>query len=139
MQIKQAGLFEDSIIIVHGDHGSRFSIHYPSLNNLDAMAPDDYLDCFSTLFAVKRPNLPSGRDVASRAVDELFQETLNVGDGSWCCSVSYCQPSIRILFRQGDRGTVSHAVSVRSSMIRVSVQLESPSFTNSPSRHRALL
>jgi hypothetical protein len=67
--------------IVHGDHGSRFSIHYPSLNNLDAMVPDDYLDCFSTLFAVKRPHLPLGRDVASRAVDELFQETLNVGDG----------------------------------------------------------
>lgn len=80
--IKEAGLFEDSIIVAHGDHGSRFSIHHPSLNNLDVMIPDDYLDSFSTLFAVKKPKLPPGRDFAPRAIDELLWGTLDIGDAS---------------------------------------------------------
>jgi hypothetical protein len=78
--IKEAGLFENSIIVAHGDHGSRFSIHHPSLNNLDVMTEDDYLDSFSTLFAVKSTRLPPGRDFTPRAIDDLLSETLSIGD-----------------------------------------------------------
>ncbi|HJR75780.1 MAG TPA: hypothetical protein VJ805_02370 [Nitrospiraceae bacterium] len=93
--LKEAGLFEDSIIIAHGDHGSRFSIHHPSLNNLDAMTHADYLDSFSTLFAVKHSRFPPGRDSTPRALDELLLAALGIGDAPGAApSLTVTPPSV---------------------------------------------
>jgi hypothetical protein len=56
-----ADVRQDAIIIVQGDHGSRISLVEP--RSADAhLSPADYLDSFSTLFAVRAPSLAPGYD-----------------------------------------------------------------------------
>lgn len=49
------GILENSIIMVHGDHGSLISSRRPDFQNAGQMSMDDYRAGFSTLFAVKYP------------------------------------------------------------------------------------
>jgi hypothetical protein len=56
------GTFDAATIIVHGDHGSRIGLLEPSAANLPAMSIDDYLDGYSTLFAIKAPGVSPGID-----------------------------------------------------------------------------
>ena len=52
----------DALVIVHGDHGSRIGLA-PPLEILDHdLRPPDYVDAFSTIFAVKRPGAPARYD-----------------------------------------------------------------------------
>jgi hypothetical protein len=54
--LKRSGQFERSIILIHGDHGSRIARSYMSSYAQDTLMPDDYRDSFSTLFAFKPPD-----------------------------------------------------------------------------------
>jgi hypothetical protein len=56
------GLLDNATIIVHGDHGSRISEHFPTGANLHAgvLTETDYTDSFSTLYAIKAPGVPAG-------------------------------------------------------------------------------
>ena len=54
-EMKRAGVFERSIIVIHGDHGSRNTKITPQFYNLGLLTPVDYRAHFSTLFAVKLP------------------------------------------------------------------------------------
>lgn len=54
--MKQAGIFEQSIIVLHGDHGSMIAKYLPRFWNVDKLTNSDYRAHFSTLFAVKFPN-----------------------------------------------------------------------------------
>ena len=48
--------FENVVVIVHGDHGSRITLtDLFGSNGTSDMPPSDYVDAFSTLFAVKIP------------------------------------------------------------------------------------
>jgi hypothetical protein len=51
--MKQAHVWEDAIIVIHGDHGSRIVRRAPRTNSVGQMLPDDFRDAFSTLFAVR--------------------------------------------------------------------------------------
>jgi len=53
--MKKTGLFERSIIVVHGDHGSLIGKYLATYRNLDKLTATDYRSNFSTLFAVKFP------------------------------------------------------------------------------------
>ncbi len=53
--MKRSGLFERSIIVVHGDHGSLIGKYLATHRNLKKLTPTDYRSNFSTLFAVKFP------------------------------------------------------------------------------------
>ncbi len=53
--MKAAGIYEKSIIVVHGDHGSRIGKFRPEYKNLALLTPAEYRANFSTLFAVKFP------------------------------------------------------------------------------------
>jgi hypothetical protein len=57
-----APLQHDAIIVVHGDHGSRITLADPQPAKPDALSPSDYLDAYSTLFAVRAPQLQVGYD-----------------------------------------------------------------------------
>jgi hypothetical protein len=58
----EAGVFDQSIVLVHGDHGSRITAAPPEPPFLDEMAPRDYIDAFATLFAAKLPGVAGGID-----------------------------------------------------------------------------
>jgi len=63
---------QNSTIIIHGDHGSRLSSLEPYLENIDHFTKEDYIQYFSTFFAVRRPNLTPGYVGQPLALDELL-------------------------------------------------------------------
>lgn len=58
---------DDAIILVHGDHGSRISIGVPR-------SPSDAMDSYSTLFAIRSPQLPRGLDARRSSMACLLSE-----------------------------------------------------------------
>jgi len=51
--LSEKGLYDDAVIIIHGDHGSRISQLAPVATWEHQLTLDDYRDTFSTIFAVK--------------------------------------------------------------------------------------
>lgn len=77
-QLDSRGLLEDATIIVHGDHGSRIPLHFPSGLTLEGgvLTDTDYRDTFSTLYAIRTPGLSSGYDEGPVSVVELLNHHL---------------------------------------------------------------
>lgn len=57
-------VWKDSIVIIHGDHGSRIALHKPALAVADEPTTDDLRDYYSTLFAVR-----FGRGAKGKIID----------------------------------------------------------------------
>jgi arylsulfatase A-like enzyme len=68
------GIFEAATIIVHGDHGSRITIHDPVFESAGQLSPRDLIDAYSTLFAIRIPGIAGGYDTRMRSVQDLFGE-----------------------------------------------------------------
>ena len=81
-EMQTAGIFENSIIILHGDHGARIGIHDPYIEDVALLSREDYADAFSTLFAVKFPNKPGGYNALIKPLEELLAETVGVSPKS---------------------------------------------------------
>lgn len=67
-----AGVYDQATIVIHGDHGSRIDtgpIAEPYVADLPAQ---DFVDGFSTLFAVKLPGSPGGADRRVLPLEELL-------------------------------------------------------------------
>jgi hypothetical protein len=60
--MKHKGTYKNAIIVIHGDHGSRINLAEPQAANASTMTLDDYIDGFSTLFALKAPSVSPGID-----------------------------------------------------------------------------
>jgi hypothetical protein len=58
--IRESGQWEQCIIVIHGDHGSRIVRRRLTEENLQRLTEDDYRDAYSTFFAVKNAD-SSGR------------------------------------------------------------------------------
>jgi hypothetical protein len=71
-RMRAVGAYDDSIIILHGDHGSRIGINEPTSRNQQALTNQDVVDGFSTLFAMKLPSKPGGYDKLAWPLEELF-------------------------------------------------------------------
>ena len=78
--LQEKGLWEDAIVIVHGDHGSRIAHMLPRVSTLDDVVPTDFLDAFSTHFAVKAPGIEPGYDRQMFPIDYLFKRTVRDGE-----------------------------------------------------------
>jgi hypothetical protein len=78
--MKAAGVFGRSIIIVHGDHGSRLALAPPDVRYEKEFSHSDYVDSFSTLFAVKEPRSASGYDERLMPIDRLLAGISRDGD-----------------------------------------------------------
>ena len=68
--LAKAGLLENAVVVLHGDHGSRiveWDQPEPSRDNIDKL---------STLFAIRRPNEPAGYDPRQASVQTLFSQLL---------------------------------------------------------------
>jgi hypothetical protein len=74
--LREAGLFDQAIVILHGDHGSRISRLEPMIENVDRLSDADLVDSFSTLFAIRLPGLEAGYDATTRSIHGLFAELL---------------------------------------------------------------
>jgi len=70
---------EDSVVIVHGDHGSRITARRPAPRNRNLLTPADLRDGFSTLFAVRKPGVPARYDDRLLPIDALLDATLAAG------------------------------------------------------------
>ena len=49
------GIYDQSVIVLHGDHGSTIYELHPVIGNQELLTTNDLLDAFSTLYAVKMP------------------------------------------------------------------------------------
>lgn len=73
------GLWDDAIVIIHGDHGSRISIWPPNTTTKEKMVPADYMDFFSTLFVIKAPGVAAGYNSRMLPIDHLFTRVMRDG------------------------------------------------------------
>jgi hypothetical protein len=76
-RLRQAGMLDDSIILVHGDHGSRLAIRDPTVEAMP-LTDSDLLDYFSLLYAAKIPGSPARYDVTPTPVEDLLIHSLNL-------------------------------------------------------------
>lgn len=78
--MKANGTFDDATIIIHGDHGARISRILINEKNADQLTHDDFLDAFSTLFAIKTPKTQSGIDSRMASLTDLINFSLNIDE-----------------------------------------------------------
>lgn len=74
--LRAAGVFDDTTMIIHGDHGSRINRIRMRASNRDQFSKSDLLDSFSTLFAAKSPHLEPGYDDSLAPISELLARTI---------------------------------------------------------------
>ncbi len=77
--VKAKGLWDEAVIIVHGDHGSRLSHWQPRYENREQLTAADLVDCYSTLFAMKGPGVVPGYYRQLLPVDRLLAEMARDG------------------------------------------------------------
>jgi hypothetical protein len=71
--------WNDAIVVLHGDHGSRIDRGPPYFPTVEEMVEQDFMDAFSTLFAIKHPDFPGGYDRRQLPVGHLFKRLVRVG------------------------------------------------------------
>jgi hypothetical protein len=73
---QKAGIFDRLVIVVHGDHGSKIYQRRPHAVNRHELSHADYVDGFSSLFAVKGPRHPPGYDRRVAPLEQLLWEVV---------------------------------------------------------------
>jgi arylsulfatase A-like enzyme len=81
-EMKQLGIYDDATIIVHGDHGSRLGEGPFITAEPEKLHTQDKLDHFSTLLAIKSPDLRPGIRDEPVALQQIFAETFLGGSRS---------------------------------------------------------
>lgn len=74
--LKEIGQWDNAIVVLHGDHGSRITIEWPTAANRERLSETDLIDGFSALFAVKRPGHPARYDRRELPLDHLAKRIL---------------------------------------------------------------
>jgi hypothetical protein len=76
--LESRGLLDDATIVIHGDHGSRIPVHYPSGLTLSSgvLTDSDFSDTFSTLYAIHAPGVTAGYDQTPRSIVDLLDHHL---------------------------------------------------------------
>jgi hypothetical protein len=71
-RMRAAGTFDNSIILLHGDHGSRILMTPPTPANQQTITERDLADGFSSLFAMKLPGKPATYDTSPWPLEQLL-------------------------------------------------------------------
>ncbi|MEK7704262.1 MAG: sulfatase-like hydrolase/transferase [Myxococcota bacterium] len=95
--LRQAGDWEDAIVVVHGDHGSRINQHPPLARYRQLLTRSDYRDAFATLFAIKKPGIVAGTNDTPAAVQDLLHLVVDGGNPA---------PAAPYVFLRGKRGAL---------------------------------
>ncbi len=77
--LKERGLYDDAIIVVHGDHGSRIVRAEPGIENRPWLVPQDYSDAFLALYAVKAQGVTPGYDPRPASLQDLTRALIQGG------------------------------------------------------------
>ena len=72
--MKRTGIWDKAILIVHGDHGSRIVRNYPEAANAKNLQASDFVDSFSTHFALKMDGVEAGIDNRFVPLQTVFIE-----------------------------------------------------------------
>jgi hypothetical protein len=75
-QMKALGIFDDALIIVHGDHGSRIAINSPSFENRESLSDNDLRDNYSTLMAIHTREFEGRYSGERRSIQSLFADLI---------------------------------------------------------------
>jgi hypothetical protein len=75
--MEKAGIFERSVVLVHGDHGSMIGKYLPVFKLRDQIQAQDFRSAYSTLFAVKFPGGETGHDTRTLPLSFLLKEYTN--------------------------------------------------------------
>ena len=75
-RLKEANLMENLSIVIHGDHGSRITLNDPVIEQIEFLLPQDYIDSFSTHFAIRRKDLNPEYDTELKSTIQMFSEQL---------------------------------------------------------------
>jgi hypothetical protein len=72
--LERRGLLDDATIIVNGDHGSRIPVLFPHAETLAGgmLSERDYIDTFSTLYAIKAPQVEAGYEAQPASLVQLL-------------------------------------------------------------------
>ena len=76
--MKDADVWNNAVIIVHGDHGSRIVRHIPVPDNAAKMTIADFRDAFSTLFALRAPGIAPGEVSGHQPLQTLLGEAFGI-------------------------------------------------------------
>ena len=75
--LRAKGDWDDAVVIVHGDHGSRITAREPSGRNATKLTDQDQRDSFATFLAIKRPGVPAGISEVPVAVQDALAIVLD--------------------------------------------------------------
>lgn len=103
--MEEAGTLRDATIVIHGDHGSRLSRINPAAENIPQLSRQDYVDSFSTLFAIKSPAISPGVDRRIASLEELMR---SVGTKSVMTAAADTASSRRVYLRKGTNSGQGH-------------------------------
>src|SRR3546814_16388596 len=65
--------------MIHGDHGSKIAVTEASESNSSRLAEADYVDAFSTLFAVRAAGIEPGYRDQPISIREILQDLVRGG------------------------------------------------------------
>ena len=92
-RLTAANVLEDTVVIIHGDHGSRNSHVTPAIATLGGFSDKEMIEHHSTLFAVRNPRYDRANYPGYIALDTILRElTMNdfnpahvgqTGDDPW--------------------------------------------------------
>jgi hypothetical protein len=71
--------WDDAIVIVQGDHGSRQCVVRPSVAKQGEISGQDLMDAYSALFAIKMPGLAAEYDSRQLPLGHLFKRLMRDG------------------------------------------------------------
>jgi hypothetical protein len=97
---QKAAIFDQLVIVIHGDHGSKIVQRSPTVKNQETLSNSDYVDGFSTLFAIKGPRHPPGYDRRVAPIQQLLWEVVGGETGDDYSHVE----QIPYVFLQGGPG-----------------------------------
>jgi hypothetical protein len=73
--LKRIGVYDDATIIVHGDHGSRIGVREHILDTPPSLTQQDLRDHYSTLLAVKAPQIDAHTHNEPVPLQRFFAES----------------------------------------------------------------
>jgi hypothetical protein len=92
----------DAIVIVQGDHGSRITLVDPGTNVGTPPAPSDFVDSFSTIFAVRAEGIEPGYDLQTSSIACLLRGLVEGRFRSMDATVSCSSARTVFLMAEGD-------------------------------------
>ena len=79
-RLKAAGRLDDTLIIIHGDHGSRISLAGRHDNPAN-LSKRDLIDLYAAYFAIRFPHAKGGQDREFISLQSLFSRLFGPTDG----------------------------------------------------------